>query len=166
MANLTPNSSFSLSIRFEVPNRPAMLASVVQAISSLGGSIGQIDLVEQTRDLSLRNIVVDAASSDHADAIVHSIKSLPDVKVLAADDRTFALHQGGKITVQSKVPLSRQSDLAMAYTPGVGRVCMAIAQDPDRVYELTVKGNMVAIVTDGSAVLGFGQLWGPKPPCL
>ncbi len=161
MANLTPNSSFSLSIRFEVPNRPGMLASVVQAISTLGGSIGQIDLVEQTRDVSLRNIVVDAASSDHAEAIVQSLKSLPEVKVLQADDRTFALHQGGKITVQSKVPLSRQSDLAMAYTPGVGRVCMAIAQDPDRVYELTVKGNMVAIVTDGSAVLGLGNL-GPE----
>ena len=161
MANLTPNSSFSLTIRFEVPNRPGMLASVVQAISTLGGSIGQIDLVEQTRDRSLRNIVVDAASTEHAETIVQSIKSLPDVTVLSADDRTFALHQGGKITVQSKVPLSRQSDLAMAYTPGVGRVCMAIAQDPDRVYELTVKGNMVAIVTDGSAVLGLGNL-GPE----
>jgi len=161
MANLTPSSSYSLTIRVEVPNRPGMLASVIQAISAIGGSIGQIDLIEQTRDVSVREVVVDAASTDHADKIVQSIKSLPDVKVLSADDRTFALHQGGKITVQSKVPLSRQSDLAMAYTPGVGRVCMAIAEDPDRVYELTVKGNMVAIVTDGSAVLGLGNL-GPE----
>ncbi len=161
MANLTPSSSYSLTIRTQVPNRPGMLASVIQAIATLGGNIGQIDLIEQTRDVSVREMVVDAASTDHANEIVQSLKSLPDVNILSADDRTFALHQGGKITVQSKVSLSRQSDLAMAYTPGVGRVCMAIAQNPDRVYELTVKGNMVAIVTDGSAVLGLGNL-GPE----
>ncbi|NJR49770.1 MAG: ACT domain-containing protein [Leptolyngbyaceae cyanobacterium CSU_1_3] len=158
MANLTPNPSYSLSIRFQVPNQPGMLASVTQAVSDRGGNLGQIDVVEQTRHSSTREIVVDTASTEHAEAIIQAVKALPNVKVLNTYDRTFALHQGGKITVRSKAPLSRQSDLAMAYTPGVGRVCMAIAQDPDRVYELTIKRNTVAIVTDGSAVLGLGNL--------
>ncbi len=161
MANLTPNPSYSLSIRFQVPNQPGMLASVTQAVSDRGGNMGQIDVVEQNRDSSTREIVVDTASTEHAEEIIQAVKALPNVKVLNSYDRTFALHQGGKITVRSKAPLSRQSDLAMAYTPGVGRVCMAIAQDPDRVYELTIKRNTVAIVTDGSAVLGLGNL-GPE----
>ncbi|MGV0026160.1 malic enzyme-like NAD(P)-binding protein [Phormidesmis priestleyi] len=161
MANLTPNPSYSLSIRFQVPNQPGMLASVTQVVSDRGGNMGQIDVVEQTRDSSTREIVVDTASTEHAEEIIQAVRALPNVKVLNSYDRTFALHQGGKITVRSKAPLSRQSDLAMAYTPGVGRVCMAIAQDPDRVYELTIKRNTVAIVTDGSAVLGLGNL-GPE----
>ncbi|KAM3103481.1 malic enzyme-like NAD(P)-binding protein [Phormidesmis sp. 146-12] len=161
MANLTPNPSYSLSIRFQVPNQPGMLTSVTQAVSDRGGNMGQIDVVEQTRDSSTREIVVDTASTEHAEEIIQAVKALPNVKVLNSYDRTFALHQGGKITVRSKAPLSRQSDLAMAYTPGVGRVCMAIAQNPDRVYELTIKRNTVAIVTDGSAVLGLGNL-GPE----
>ncbi|MBD1843368.1 ACT domain-containing protein [Cyanobacteria bacterium FACHB-63] len=155
---LTPNSSFSLTIRFQVPNRPGMLASVTQAISTLGGSLGQIDLIEQSRDLSMRDITVDAASTEHAETIVQAVKKLPHIKVLDVYDRTFTLHRGGKISVVSKIPLRGQADLAMAYTPGVGRVCTAIAQDPNRVYELTIKQNMVAIVTDGSAVLGLGNL--------
>ncbi|NDJ16491.1 malic enzyme-like NAD(P)-binding protein [Myxacorys almedinensis] len=158
MADLTPNSSFSLTIRFQVPNRPGMLASVIQAISSEGGNIGQIDLIEQTRDISMRDITVDAASTEHAETIVQAVKALPDIKVLDIYDRTFTLHKGGKISVQSKMPLRGQADLAMAYTPGVGRVCRAIAEEPDRVYELTIKHNTIAIVTDGSAVLGLGNL--------
>lgn len=155
---LTPNSSFSLTIRFQVPNRPGMLASVTKAISTLGGSMGQIDLIEQTRNISMRDITVDAASTEHAETIVQAVKDLPYIKVLDVYDRTFSLHRGGKISVVSKIPLRGQADLAMAYTPGVGRICNAIAEDPNRVYELTVKRNMVAIVTDGSAVLGLGNL--------
>ncbi|MBW4526758.1 MAG: ACT domain-containing protein [Phormidium tanganyikae FI6-MK23] len=158
---LTPNSSFSLTIRFQVPNRPGMLASVTKAISTLGGSMGQIDLIEQTRDISMRDITVDAASTEHAETIVQAVKDLPHIKVLDVYDRTFTLHRSGKISVVSKIPLRGQADLAMAYTPGVGRICTAIAEDPKRVYELTIKQNMVAIVTDGSAVLGLGNL-GPE----
>jgi malate dehydrogenase (oxaloacetate-decarboxylating) len=161
MADLTPNSSFSLTIRFQVPNRPGMLASVTHAISSHGGNMGQIDLIEQTRDLSMRDITVDAASAEHAELLIDAVKELPDVKVLNVYDRTFTLHRGGKITVGSKIPLRGQADLAMAYTPGVGRICRAIAEQPERVYELTIKQNTVAIVTDGSAVLGLGNL-GPE----
>ncbi|MBC7969261.1 MAG: ACT domain-containing protein [Verrucomicrobia bacterium] len=161
MTNLTPNPSFSLTIRFQVPNRPGMLASVTKAVSSLGGNMGQIDLIEQTRQLSLRDITIDAASTEHAETIVEAVKALPDIKVLNVYDRTFDLHRGGKIMVQSRIPLRGQADLAMAYTPGVGRICVAIAEDPEKVHTLTIKQNTVAIVTDGSAVLGLGNL-GPE----
>ncbi|HEY9694309.1 MAG TPA: malic enzyme-like NAD(P)-binding protein [Oculatellaceae cyanobacterium] len=158
MVSLNPNSSFSVTMRLEVPNRAGMLASVTQAIAALGGNIGQIDLIEQTRKITIRDIAIDASSSEHADQIVNVVKALPDVKLVNFYDRTFNLHQGGKISMQSKIPLKYQSDLAMAYTPGVGRVCMAIAHDPEKVHTLTIKSNTVAIVTDGSAVLGLGNL--------
>ncbi len=161
MPNLTPNPSFSLTIRFQLPNQAGMLASVTQAIASKGGNIGQIDLIEQTRKVSVRDITIDAASSDHEESLVEAVKALPDIQVLNVYDRTFALHQGGKISVHSKTPLKSQSELAMAYTPGVGRICNAIAQDPEQVYKLTIKRNTVAVVTDGSAVLGLGNL-GPE----
>lgn len=158
MVNLTPNSSFSVTIRLQLPNRAGMLANVTQAIASVGGNLGQINLIEQTRQISLREITVDASSSEHEEKIVQAVKEVPDVTVLEIYDRTFNLHRGGKITVNSKIPLKSQSDLAMAYTPGVGRICTAIAEDPSQVHTLTIKQNTVAIVTDGTAVLGLGNL--------
>lgn len=158
MSTLTPNPSYSIDLQVQLPTRPGMLSAIITAISDLGGSLGQIDLIEQTRDRTHRAIHVNAFSEDHAAAIKAAVSAIPNVIVVSADDRTFAMHQGGKITVNSRFPLTQQSDLAMAYTPGVGRVCEAIAADPERVYELTIKQNMVAIVTDGSAVLGLGNL--------
>ncbi|MCU0544318.1 MAG: NAD-dependent malic enzyme [Oscillatoriaceae cyanobacterium Prado104] len=155
---LTPNPSFSLTIRVALPNRIGMLASVTSAISSVGGNFGQINMIEQTRAMTVRDITVDAFSTEHNEQIVQAVKALPDIKVLDVYDRTFSLHRSGKISVQSKIPLKNQSDLAMAYTPGVGRICTAIANDPQQVYNLTIKQNTVAIVTDGSAVLGLGNL--------
>lgn len=158
MVDLTPNSSFSLTIRLQVPNRAGMLASVTQAIAEVGGNLGQITLVEQTRKLSVRDLTVDAASTEHAERIIDAVKTLTDIHLVDVYDRTFTLHRGGKIRIQSKLPLHTQGDLAMAYTPGVGRICKAIAQEPEQVYSLTIKSNTVAIVTDGSAVLGLGNL--------
>ncbi|MGJ5676736.1 MAG: malic enzyme-like NAD(P)-binding protein [Nostochopsis sp.] len=158
MTELTPNSSFSLTLRLEIPNRIGMLASVTQAIATTGGNLGQIDLIEQTRAVSIRDLTVDAASTEHAEAIVQAVKVLPDIKLLNVYDRTFNLHRGGKISITSRISLKSVSDLAMAYTPGVGRICTAIAQNPEEVYKLTIKQNTVAIVTDGSAVLGLGNL--------
>jgi malate dehydrogenase (oxaloacetate-decarboxylating) len=158
MIKLTPNPSFSLTIRVALPNRPGMLASVTSAIASVGGNFGQIDLIEQTRATTIRDITVDAYSLEHNEEILQVVKALPDIKVIDVYDRTFNLHRGGKISVISKISLKRQSDLAMAYTPGVARICTAIANDPQQVYNLTIKNNTVAIVTDGSAVLGLGNL--------
>ena len=161
MADLTPNSSFSLTLRLEIPNRIGMFASVTNAIAASGGNLGQIDLIEQSRQVSIRDITVDAASTEHADNIIQAVKALPVIKVINVYDRTFDLHRGGKISITSRIKLKSISDLAMAYTPGVGRICSAIAQNPEEVYNLTIKQNIVAIVTDGSAVLGLGNL-GPE----
>ncbi len=158
MVQLTPNSSYSLTIRFQMPNQPGMLAQVVQAIAAVGGNIDDVTLLERTRKTVVREITVDAASSDHAAAIAAAVQQLADVDTLKVEDRTFRLHAGGKIEVVSKIPVRSQDDLSMAYTPGVGRICQAIAAEPDRLYDLTIKQNTVAIVTDGSAVLGLGNL--------
>ncbi|GAB4290903.1 MAG: ACT domain-containing protein [Oscillatoriaceae cyanobacterium] len=158
MVQLTPNSSFSVTIRLQLPNRAGMLAQVTSAIGAVGGNLGQIDLVEQTRKSIIRNITVDCASSEHAEQITQAVKAISDVKVLEIYDRTFNLHRGGKIRMENKIALKTQGDLAMAYTPGVGRICTEIAQNPQQIYNLTIKQNTVAIVTDGSAVLGLGNL--------
>lgn len=158
MVDLNPSASFSLKIELEIPNRPGALASIMSTIASHGGSLGDIVLLQRNLKFTHRELMVDASSSEQGDQIVDAIKSLPRVKVLSYADRTFAIHQGGKITVESKLPLNSQSDLAMAYTPGVGRICRAIAEQPERVYDLTIKSNTVAVVTDGSAVLGLGNL--------
>ncbi|MDJ0575258.1 MAG: malic enzyme-like NAD(P)-binding protein [Xenococcaceae cyanobacterium MO_234.B1] len=158
MVQLNPSSSFSLTIQIEIPNRPGALASVMSAIASVGGSLGDISLLQHNLKYTQRELTVDASSSEHAEDIINKIETLPSVRVISYSDRTFALHQGGKIRIGSKLPLKSQSDLAMAYTPGVGRICRAIAEKPEQVYNLTVKGNMVAVVTDGSAVLGLGNL--------
>lgn len=161
MVNLTPNPSYSLSLCLELPNHPGALASVTQAIAQAGGSLGQISLIESTLKYVQREITVDASSEEHAEQIVEAIQALKDIQLLTYSDRTLDLHLGGKITIGSRIPLTAQSDLAMAYTPGVGRICKMIAHDPTQVFNLTIKGNTVAVVTDGSAVLGLGNL-GPE----
>jgi malate dehydrogenase (oxaloacetate-decarboxylating) len=161
MVQLTPNPSYSITVQVQIPNQSGMLARVVQAIGEAGGSIGDVDVVRRDRTSVIRDITIDAASQDHADAIVQALKDQLDIQVLSVKDRTFELHQGGKLITVSKLPLQSQDELAMAYTPGVGRICMAIAQDPDRVYELTIKKSTVAVITDGSAVLGLGNI-GPE----
>jgi malate dehydrogenase (oxaloacetate-decarboxylating) len=158
MVNLTPNPSYSLSLRLELPNHPGALATVTQAIAEEGGSFGQISLVESNLKFIQREITVHASSEEHAGKIIEAVKVLPNIRLQSVSDRTFDLHRQGKITVESRIPLTTQSDLAMAYTPGVGRICMAIAQEPEQVFALTIKGNTVAVVTDGSAVLGLGNL--------
>jgi malate dehydrogenase (oxaloacetate-decarboxylating) len=158
MTQLTPNSSYGLTLRLKLPNQTGMLAQVTQAIATAGGNLEDVRLLERTRKCVLREMSVDAASSDHADEIVMAVRNLSQIQVLSVADRTFELHDGGKIRVESKIAVRNQDDLAMAYTPGVGRVCQAIAAEPERVYDLTIKRNTVAVVTDGSAVLGLGNL--------
>ena len=158
MINLTPNSSFSLTISIELPNRPGTLAEVTQAIAQVGGNLEEISLVARNLQASVRELTVEAYSCEQGERIVKAVEALPEVKVLEVLDRTFDLHKEGKIEIQSRRKLKSQSDLAMVYTPGVGRVCQAIASQPEKVFSLTIKSNTVAIVTDGSAVLGLGNL--------
>ncbi len=150
--------SYSLALRLRLPNQPGQLAQVLSALAAAGGNIGQITLLQHDRHVSVREIIVAAATEALANGLIGAVQGLPNVELLEARDRTFALHQGGKLTVQSRVALRGPDDLAMAYTPGVGRISQAIAQDPSKVFELTCKGNTVAVVSDGSAVLGLGNL--------
>ncbi|MBT9312944.1 NAD-dependent malic enzyme [Leptothoe kymatousa] len=158
MVSLTPNPSYSLTIRMHVPNQAGMLAKVTQAIAEAGGNLGDIDVIDRCRANVTRDVSVDAASAEHAEEIMNAIYALDNIEVVKVHDRTFKLHEGGKIHMVCKAPVRSQEDLAMAYTPGVGRVCSEIAQHPERVYDLTIKSNTVAIITDGSAVLGLGNL--------
>ncbi|WP_267383274.1 malic enzyme-like NAD(P)-binding protein [Cyanobacterium sp. uoEpiScrs1] len=161
MTNLNPNSSYSLSLTIELPNIPGTLSNVTQAIAGAGGSFEQIFLIKHTRTITQREITVDASSEGHAEEIVAAVREIPNVKILKVSDRTFDLHSKGKITVTSRISIKSKAELAMAYTPGVGRICNAITRDYSQVFNLTIKQNTVAVVTDGSAVLGLGNL-GPE----
>ncbi len=128
------------------------------AIGRAGGDIGAIDIVSAGPDHIIRDITVNTVSSEHEDAIVKAVEAIDGIEVEHVSDRTFLMHLGGKIEVVSKMPLKTRADLSMAYTPGVARVCSAIHEDPEKVFTLTIKKNTVAIVTDGTAVLGLGDI--------
>ena len=134
---------------------------MASAIGKAGGIIGAVDLIEVTEDTLLRDITVDAADQEQWDAITAAIDAVDGVRVVDTTDRTFLLHVGGKIEQRNKHPLKTRDDLSMAYTPGVARVCMAIAADRDKAFQYTIKRNTVAVVSDGTAVLGLGDI-GPE----
>ena len=153
-----PSDSYSLTIRVKLSSRAGTLGEVTTAIGRAGGDIGAIDIVSVGRDYIIRDITVNTVSSEHEDRIVNAVKAIDGIEVLQTSDRTFLMHLGGKIEVVSKMPLKTRADLSMAYTPGVARVCEAIHDDPEKVFTLTIKKNCVAIVTDGTAVLGLGDI--------
>ncbi|MEZ5121508.1 MAG: NAD-dependent malic enzyme [Solirubrobacterales bacterium] len=158
---VTPSAQYSLTIRVEIDHRPGMLGQVATAIGEAGGTIGAVDLVEVTDSHTVRDITVDAADQDDWPRILAAIEALPSARVIDSTDRTFLLHVGGKIEQRNKVPIATRDDLSMAYTPGVARVCRAIAEDRDKAFQYTIKRNTVAIVSDGTAVLGLGDI-GPE----
>ena len=135
-----------------------MLGKVLSVIGRAGGSMGAIDIVGFKNGCIIRDIEASAADLDTAKLITAAVRRIKEIKVLNVADRTLLIHQGGKIELKSKVPLKTRDDLAMVYTPGVARVAMAIYEQPERVYELTMKKNSVALVTDGTAVLGLGDI--------
>ncbi|GIW46611.1 MAG: malate oxidoreductase [Deltaproteobacteria bacterium] len=156
-----PSPGYTLIIRCIIQNEVGMLGRVTTAIGEAGGDIGAIDLVGFQRDKIIRDITVKVKNEEHGQQLIDHLKKVKGLEIAGVSDRTFLLHIGGKIQIKSKIPLENRYNLSMAYTPGVARVSMAIHKDPRKVFQLTIKKNTVAIVTDGSAVLGLGDI-GPE----
>ena len=156
---VTPSAQYSVTIRVEIESAQTdLLGRLTTAIGDVGGDIGAIDLVGAGFGSTIRELVVNASGLEHVDEIVAAAEAVQGVKVLSFFDRTFRMHQGGKIEMVTKVPLENRDDLSVAYMPGVARVAKAIADDPARAFDLTLKNNMVAVITNGTAVLGLGDI--------
>ena len=155
------SASYSLTIRAVIPHEPGQFARVASAIGDADAVLGAIDLVRVEDQHVVRDISVLCADEEHGERVVEAIRAIDGIRVASVSDRTFLLHKGGKIELQPKVPIRTRDDLSMAYTPGVARVSRAIADEPDDAWSLTSKGNTIAVVTDGTAVLGLGDI-GPE----
>jgi malate dehydrogenase (oxaloacetate-decarboxylating) len=156
----TPSAQYSLTIRIEIEDTPGMLGRVASAIGDAGGTIGAIDLVESEHHL-IRDVTVNTPGDEHWGQVTAAIEAIDGARVIDTTDRTFQMHVGGKIEQHNRHPLKTRDDLSMAYTPGVARVCSAIYEDPERAFQYTIKRNTVAVVSDGTAVLGLGDI-GPR----
>ena len=152
------SGSYSITVRLFTEVDPALVGQIATAIATEGGIVTALDVAESRHDRIVYDVTCSATDSEHATEIVDHLRTLEGITVHKVSDRTFLLHIGGKIEVSSKVPLRTRDDLSMAYTPGVGRVSLALAENPGDVARLTIKGNSVAVVTDGSAVLGLGNI--------
>ncbi|MFI6588283.1 NAD-dependent malic enzyme [Embleya sp. NPDC050493] len=156
-----PSASYSITARLEVPAGGPSVSRLTNTVESAGGSITALDVTASGHERLRIDVTIAATSTDHADRLVAAIREIEGVTLGKVSDRTFLMHLGGKIEMQSKHPIRNRDDLSMIYTPGVARVCLAIAENPDDARRLTIKRNTVAVVTDGSAVLGLGNI-GPK----
>lgn len=157
----TPSPGYSITIRLEIINQVGMFGKIATAIGDIGGDIGAVDIVRAGKGFIIRDFTVNARDEMHEKDIIEAVKKIEGVRVIHVTDRTFLQHQGGKIEIHNKVPVKNRNDLSRVYTPGVARVCMAIYKDREKAYRFTIKRNSVAIVTDGSAVLGLGDI-GPE----
>jgi len=155
-----PSAQYSVILRVRIAHRPGMLGRVAAAIGDVGGTIGSVDLVEIGDDV-IRDITVATPGPESWDALRTAIGGVDGAELVDLTDRTFLMHLGGKIEQRNRMPLRTRDDLSMAYTPGVARVCEAIAEDPERAFQYTIKRNTVAVVSDGTAVLGLGDI-GPR----
>jgi malate dehydrogenase (oxaloacetate-decarboxylating) len=153
-----PSASFSATIRARIPDRPGAFAKLAAAIGEAGGSLGAIDLVRVERRTKIRDVNVLADDERHLETIVEAVRSVEGVEVVNVSDRVFLAHLGGKLEIRPHREVKTRDDLSMVYTPGVGRVSRAIAGDPEKVWNLTIKRNTVAVVSDGTAVLGLGDI--------
>lgn len=160
---LSPKNSagFSITLRLRIENRPGAFAQVSQLIANLGASLAEVSLLSSTFDFTTRDVTVSCQSEDHAYRVKLAIDSLAVASVIEWQDDTFAVHAGGKLTVTPRDTLRNSDDLSRAYTPGVARVCQAIHREPELAHQLTIKRNSVAVISDGSAVLGLGNI-GPE----
>jgi malate dehydrogenase (oxaloacetate-decarboxylating) len=156
-----PSAGYALRLRLVLESIPGTLGRLTTAIGQIGGDIEAVDLVEHRGKQVVRELLVKARDVEHGQAIVSAVGMVSGVVLEQVSDRTFDIHRGGKIEIALRFPLKTRDDLSMAYTPGVGRVCMAIAEDRERVWDYTIKRNSVAVLTDGTAVLGLGNI-GPE----
>lgn len=152
---------YSLSIRLCYPDTPGFLGKLTSRIGEVDGLIGAIDVVDSREGKITRDITVSANTVEHGQAIAQSLREMDAVEVIHVSDRVFLMHLGGKLEITPRSPIKTRDDLSMAYTPGVARICEAIHQDPESAFTLTIKRNMIAVISDGSAILGLGNL-GPK----
>lgn len=150
----------TMIIRLEIRKSVATFGDVASRLAAVGGDIVAIDVIRAGKDVTTRDITVNVQDAANEE-IITVLKDMPGIKVINISDRTFLAHIGGKIEITPKMPIKNREDLSLVYTPGVARVCMAIAEDPGRAYSLTMKRNTVAVVTDGTAVLGLGDI-GPE----
>jgi len=157
----TPSVSYSFTMRLTYPNQIGMFARIAQKIGKCGGDLGAVDIVSPAAKSMTRDVTVRARNREHVDEIVEAVRKIKNVKVANVSDRVFLLHLGGKISIHNKVPVTTRDALSIAYTPGVARICQAIAEDRSKAWQLTIKANSVAVVSDGSAVLGLGDI-GPE----
>jgi malate dehydrogenase (oxaloacetate-decarboxylating) len=158
-ATIIPSASSSVTMRLRLPaDDPTAIGRVTTAVGDAGGIVVALDMVDPSSSTVTLDLTVNAGDGEHAARIEASVAAVDGVEVHKVSDRTFLLHLGGKLEVNPTVPLRTRDDLSMAYTPGVARVCMALAANPADARSLTIKGNTVAIVTDGTAVLGLGDI--------
>ncbi len=150
--------SNSIILRLRLENRPGLFALALTRIAEADGNVGAIDIVRYEEGFVIRDVTVDTAGAEHVNEISAALDQVQGIEVLHTSDRVFVMHLGGKIEVVSRSPLKSRDDLSMVYTPGVARVCMAIHEDVSKAYNLTIKKNTVAIVSDGTAVLGLGNI--------
>lgn len=153
-----PSPQYAITIRLEYPHKPGWIAKIAAVIGTEEGTIGAIDLVHIHRGNIVRDYTIECSSTEHAERVAEAIRNIQSVQVHSVSDDTFLMHLGGKLEIHSKVPLKTRSDLSMAYTPGVARVCQAIHENPDASFNLTIRKNCVAVISDGSAVLGLGNV--------
>lgn len=147
-----------LILRLEIQNTGSIFSYLATAIGATGGDILAVDLITARKDVVVRDVTVGVDNRSHGDRVVQAISALPGIKVVNVSDRVFLAHLGGKIEVTSRVPVKTREDLSMVYTPGVASVCTAIHEDPNKAFTLTIKRNTVAVVSDGTAVLGLGDI--------
>ncbi|KTD66979.1 MULTISPECIES: NAD-dependent malic enzyme [Legionella] len=158
MRNQKCSASNSITMRVRIQNAPGTFGKLAAAIEKEGGQIGAIDIVRVETDAQIRDITIYTCGTKHAELIVDLLRTIPHLEVIHISDRTFLAHLGGKIEMKGRIPLKTRDDLSIAYTPGVARICTSIYNKPDDVFNLTIKKNMVAVVSDGTAVLGLGDM--------
>jgi malate dehydrogenase (oxaloacetate-decarboxylating) len=153
-----PSISYSITVRLEVPARGNAVSQLTHAVEEAGGVVTALDVTGSGTESLRIDVTCAASDTEHAQRLTDALASVDGVSIGKVSDRTFLVHLGGKIEIQPKVPIRNRDDLSMIYTPGVARVCLALADNPDDARRLTIKRNTVAVVTDGSAVLGLGNL--------